>query len=219
MRFRRDKLHDISRVVDSLRAEREAAPDFSQSILSRVHEERPFLAGQTRRCLYLGRAAIGLSVAVGVLGLALANRFAPGRLDLASSPAPLSNVLADVQDDAGRTVNQLRTTLNDVSETRPATILAVAFSEPVQTDPEQYCSGTFVGPMVPPSVAAMCEHACRRAMCVGPNAGCCRLKPAVAPRSFLAPPELRDLLCERAEPDDFGTLTSGPTMLDVAGLK
>jgi len=93
-RRRRARLHDIQNVMDSLREPVEA-PDLTNAILGRVHDERPFLSPGVRSLLWVGRA-MAACVAVGaVLGIVLTRRHAPETVRVISArPAPLSE-LAD----------------------------------------------------------------------------------------------------------------------------
>ena len=72
-RGRRNRLSSIHAIADELRQSSEAVgtPDFASSILSRVEVQRPFLCERTRQMIWVGRAAVGLSVAVMALGVAL----------------------------------------------------------------------------------------------------------------------------------------------------
>ncbi len=62
---RRDRLREIHRVAESLREE-VAAPDLTDAIIQRVHEQRPFLEPDSRRVLTwckVGAASLALVVA------------------------------------------------------------------------------------------------------------------------------------------------------------
>lgn len=110
-RGRRNRLSSIHAIADELRQSSEAVgtPDFASSILSRVEVQRPFLCERTRQMIWVGRAAVGLSVAVMALGVALLYRWSPDTADLAGAPAPASMVLRTVQTNVSETTQNLAT--------------------------------------------------------------------------------------------------------------
>lgn len=113
-RNRRDKLNRISDIASQLRESSPAPtemPDLTSSILGKVDAERPFLNAHTRRMLWVGRSAIGATVALVALAGFLTLRFAPRMLEPAEVPAPLTAVIDRVQTKASRRVEVVQQTL------------------------------------------------------------------------------------------------------------
>lgn len=108
---RRNRLSSIHAIADELRQSSEpvGTPDFASSILSRVDAQRPFLCEKTRQMIWVGRAAVGLSVAVMALGVALLYRWSPDTAELAGTPAPASMVLRTVQSNVAQTTQNIAT--------------------------------------------------------------------------------------------------------------
>jgi hypothetical protein len=104
-RRRRARLHDIQNVMDSLREPVEA-PDLTDAILGRVHDERPFLSPGVRRLLWVGRAMAACVAAGAVFGIVMTRRHAPETVRMVSvvRPAPLSAVV----DSLGAEASQIR---------------------------------------------------------------------------------------------------------------
>lgn len=95
-RERLKRLNDIASVSAALREDLDAAPDLTGRILSRVHEERPFLDRAARRWVIASRLlACGVVVGAGLF-VALASRWAPDALEFEPVNRPVSAVVTDL---------------------------------------------------------------------------------------------------------------------------
>lgn len=176
-RGRRQRLDHIREIADSLRqsAGDQSAPDLTGSILDRVDAQRPFLSRGTRRWIILGRYGLGFTVAATVLGIALVNRWAPGAVELAARPAPLSTVVETVQTGATVTLADLRQTVETVANASSArepgasgsaSLFTLVASAPQPAGSQTFCC-TMVGPAMP--LADAVRHGCSskcRTVCV-----------------------------------------------------
>jgi hypothetical protein len=165
-RKRRQRLDSISVIAAQLRQSNDVlAPDLTSSILDQVDATRPFLDGRTRGMLWVGRIAIGCSVAMVGLGIALTHRWAPEAVDIVMSrPAPLSNVVETVKFEAGERLTELRVAVDSASQpsTSAATasvgtgglLALVSSATPVAAASGSGKPCTFCGPMIPPAMAA-----------------------------------------------------------------
>lgn len=164
-RKRRQRLDSIHEIADQLRQSAGVpAPDLTDSILDRVGESRPFLDRRTRRMLWVGRGAIGLSVAVVGLGVALTHRWAPQTVDLvtASAPAPLSSVVESVRHEAGERLVNLRVAVDQAATVESGSnsaptgglLTLVASAAPIAPARTKTACCTICGPMIPPAEAA-----------------------------------------------------------------
>jgi hypothetical protein len=168
-RDRRHKLNDIRSVARELRSTAPVAaevPDLTSAILGRVDAEKPFLNESTRRCLWLGRAAIGATVALVALSGFMMYRFAPKVMEPVATPAPLSAVLDGVQTKAVQRVEvvqqQWREAPQELGELELARIVPAIkplVSGELSGAEHQgtLLTAGMVGPMIPPSEAAMRE--------------------------------------------------------------
>ncbi|MBX3385515.1 MAG: hypothetical protein KF768_02990 [Phycisphaeraceae bacterium] len=93
-RDRRKRLDDIALVSSTLRDDVRSAPDLTSEILSRVHEQRPFLDRRSRRWVVGSRLLACGVVICGGLFVAAVNRWAPDSLDLAPPDRPVSAVIS-----------------------------------------------------------------------------------------------------------------------------
>ncbi|MBX3359426.1 MAG: hypothetical protein KF745_13485 [Phycisphaeraceae bacterium] len=118
--LRRDRLSDISDVVRSLQADAATAPDLTDSILSRVNQQKPFLDPATRQFVVAGRAAMALAVLVVATSIALIFRFAPEYTSLAAAPKPLSDLVEVTQDATATQFETIRARIQTVAEVGPA---------------------------------------------------------------------------------------------------
>lgn len=182
-RKRRQRLDSIHQIAEQLRQSADVpAPDLTSSILAQVDAQRPFLDRRTRRMLWAGRAALGLSVALVALGVALTHRWAPEAVEVVSRPAPLSNVVETVRTEATERLGDLR---NAVAETVVAAapsgrsggdqgsgLLALVAGAGSADSVHAGC--LFCGPVLPPAEAA------RRAP--APSASTIALSPAETSR-------------------------------------
>ncbi len=92
-RDRKARLHDIASVSEALRTSSAHAPDFTGQILSRVHDERPFLDVASRRWVIASRFfAAGVVVMGGLFAVAI-NRWAPDALEFSPANRPVSAVV------------------------------------------------------------------------------------------------------------------------------
>jgi hypothetical protein len=98
---RRARLERIHRIAESLR-EPVDAPDLTSSILSRVHEQRPFLAGRTRRWILWARLGVGAAAVFMVLMVVIIQRTAPQATNWCGRPQPLSAVVDTVECEAAK---------------------------------------------------------------------------------------------------------------------
>jgi hypothetical protein len=165
-RKRRQRLDSIQQIAEQLRQSADVpAPDLTSSILNRVDATRPFLDGRTRRMLWVGRIALGVSVATVGLGIALTHRWAPDTVDLVSSrPAPLSNVVETVRTEAGVRLVEFRVAVDSASQPDAASgsaaqspsggLLALVTSAAPTPASASSKPCTICGPMIPPSEAA-----------------------------------------------------------------
>ena len=156
-RSRRQRLNSLQQIAAQLRQTADVpAPDLSDSILDKVDARRPFLDDKTRRMLWAGRAALGLSVAVVVLGVALTHRWAPNAVELVSRPAPFSNVVENVRSEAGVRLVELRVAAGaadtGANKSNGGLLSLITTAAPVQTARTSTCS--FCGPVLSPSDAA-----------------------------------------------------------------
>lgn len=175
-RDRRHKLNEIRSVARELRSTAPAAsevPDLTSAILGRVDAEKPFLNQSTRRCLWVGRAAIGATVALVALSGFLMVRFAPKVMEPVAKPAPLSAVLDDVQSTASVRMSAVQQRLleapQELAEFVPPIEPLVSGRVPTGREVAGFSgpltlgggSGglTFMGPMLPPAEAARREPA------------------------------------------------------------
>ncbi len=78
-----------------------AIPDQRREILRRVGMTRGFVGSTMRRLVGVGRAAAVLALAAGLLGIAMAQRWAPERLTLVERPMPVTEVVRVSQVEAG----------------------------------------------------------------------------------------------------------------------
>ena len=178
-RDRRHKLNDIRSVARELRSTAPAAsevPDLTNAILGRVDAEKPFLNASTRRCLWVGRAAIGATVALVAVSGFMMYRFAPKVMEPVAKPAPLSAVLDGVQSTASERVVAVQQRIleapRELAEFVPPIEPLISGSavaggtQATMSDPGRVLtigggSGglTLVGPMIPPAEAARREPA------------------------------------------------------------
>lgn len=114
---RRRRLSDIQSVVHSLRADLSDAPDLTDSILARVDEHRPFTDRRTRGLMLVGRLGAAAAVALVVLGVTLAYRYAPSATGWAGAPEPrpLSNVVEIAQTSASSGYQTFLTTFQAIN--------------------------------------------------------------------------------------------------------
>jgi len=168
-RGRKQRLHSIHEIADSLRQSSPAAamPDLTGSILDAVDAERPFLSPKTRRVAFAARFVLGLALVSVVLGVAIVHRFAPGVVELTSSPAPLSAVVETVSSEATLKLANLRQTVETVSSTSSNAsaskssggLLALVGS----VAPKHPYTCTMIGPTLSPAEAA--RQGCPSAAC------------------------------------------------------
>lgn len=166
---RRRRLDDIAHVATSLRSAPIDAPDLTQSILNAVDAERAFLAPSVRRRIHISRWALGASVAMVVLGVALTVRWSPEVVQIAGGPAPISNVVKSVESNADVSLSSLRKTVQTVVRTEPERLLsAVAMAtraveiespEPPQAVARATGAPVFTGPVLPIAAAMSMEPA------------------------------------------------------------
>ncbi len=162
-RARRQRLDSLHEIAEQLRQSAgDPAPDMTESILCRVHASREFLGRGTRRMLWVGRAAIGASVALVVLSVALVQRWSPESLEIVSRPAPLSTVVESVKSEAAGRFGELRLAVdqavassssdaNSGSAGGGGLLSLVSAASPLSTHATA-CS--FCGPIMPPGAAA-----------------------------------------------------------------
>jgi hypothetical protein len=165
-RKRRQRLDSIHQIAGQLRQSCDVpAPDLTSSILAQVDATRPFLDGRTRRMLWGGRIALGLSVAAVGLGVALTHRWAPETIELVSTrPAPLSNVVETVRSEAGVRLVEIRVAVDSAgrpvaaggsaSSVPDGGLLTLVSSAAVTPAAVVTRPCTFCGPMIPPAEAA-----------------------------------------------------------------
>lgn len=162
-RKRRERLGSIHEIADRLRQSADvAAPDLTNAILSQVHANRAFLDRRTRRLLWVGRAAIGVTVATVVLSTALLHRWSPGTFEVASRPAPLSSVLESVKSEASERLVGLRQAVDAAVPPTPVgtddhagqggLLSLVSMAAPARAASVRPCA--FCGPVIPPAQAA-----------------------------------------------------------------
>lgn len=161
-RGRRQRLDSLHEIAEQLRQSAAVpAPDLTDSILDRVHARREFLDRPTRGMLWVGRAAIGGSVAMVVLTVALIQRWAPGSLDLVARPAPLSTVVETVKSEATGRLGELRLAVDQAvastgaSQEQPGTAGGLLSLVSIAAPPSDHASRcVFCGPVMPPAAAA-----------------------------------------------------------------
>ncbi len=165
-RKRRQRLDSIHEIADQLRQSAAVpAPDLTDSILDRVGVARPFLDRHTRRMLWVGRGALGLSVAAVGLGIALTHRWAPETVDMiavSAAPAPFSSVVESVRHEAGERLTTLRVAVDQAASAEAGNpsaatgglLTLVASAAPIVPDQTKSACCTFCGPMIPPAEAA-----------------------------------------------------------------
>lgn len=167
---RRKRLSDIADVAASLHAAPIEAPDFTASILDRVDAERAFLAPSVRKKIHVGRWAIGASVALVVLGIALTVRMAPSVVNVAGAPTPITTVVRTLESNADAHLDGLRKTIRTVSRTEPSEVIstftafaaaskAVEFESPAESPSSMLTlrAPVFTGPVLPVSTAMAME--------------------------------------------------------------
>lgn len=171
---RRKRLSELADVSASLRSAPIEAPDFTSSILDRVDAERAFLAPSVRRKIHVTRWALGASVALLVLGVALTVRLVPATANVAGAPTPISAVVRTVENNADMNLDGLRQTIDSVTKTEPAQVIsavtafaavsrAVEFESPAEAPTSLLASGkpspVFTGPVLPIATAMSMEPA------------------------------------------------------------
>lgn len=125
------------RLVAELR-EPVAAPDLTDAIMTRLHRKRAFLPPRLRRLVKASRLAAAACVLLGILGIALTQRYAPGALRLTPRPAPLSGVIQSGQAELADAVESIKsrtptTTLQNRPESHDPQRLLVLDLKPGRT--------------------------------------------------------------------------------------
>lgn len=139
---RRDRLREIQSIADTLRDEEIVAPDFTDVIIQRVHEQRPFLAQPARKLLWACRIG-AVSLLVGVVGvIVLIQTTAPVVTQITTPDQPVC--VSPLVDSVRSTTMQARNTIrsgidsfNRAIESSPATSTVVAEAVPAQYEPGQ----------------------------------------------------------------------------------
>lgn len=171
-RDRRHKLHEIRSVARELKATAPAAgevPDLTDAILGRVDAERPFLDSSTRRCLWVGRAAIVATVGVMALSAFLMYRFAPRAVELTPQPAPLTAVVESAEARVQQQVVSVQQSLSGAPQTLAEFVPRLGESDTLGKNQARQCI-RLVGPTMPPSVAAVREDDLQITLC-SPSGG------------------------------------------------
>ncbi|MGE3107266.1 MAG: hypothetical protein AB7G11_01420 [Phycisphaerales bacterium] len=131
---RRDRLRDIHRIAESLR-EDVVAPDLTEVIIKRVHEQRPFLCRSSRRLLIWCKVAAASLILV-VAGMILAIRLSAPEVVQIAAPAPpavLSPAVDSVRLTTVRAVEGLRGTSAKLERFWTEPLVAVTSTEPAET--------------------------------------------------------------------------------------
>lgn len=157
-RDRRHRLNEIRSVAKELRSTAPApceVPDFTDAILGRVDAERPFLNTSARRCVWVGRAAIGASVAIVAMCGFLTYRYAPRALEVSPQERPLTAMVESAEARAALHVASVRESLVETPRALSALVpdIEAAIDGPGQGRCQKFC-----GPMLPPAVAARREE-------------------------------------------------------------
>lgn len=129
-----DDSADVLRAQRELREERKnlELPDLTQSILSRVEAERPFLNKKTRRAVWIGRSMMAAGVALAVLAGTLLYRYAPESVDVSRTPTPLSTLVHRVENQATQRIGSVQETMTVVSHMGLDHLQSMSNAEPVQ---------------------------------------------------------------------------------------
>lgn len=107
------------RIVSMLREPVEA-PDLTEAILGEVRRRRGFLPARLRRMVKAGRLAVAASLLLGILGIALANRYAPGVFRLTPRAAPISGVIKSSTSELAGAVDSVKTRVPEAQRAAPA---------------------------------------------------------------------------------------------------
>lgn len=94
------------RIVSMLR-EPIAAPDFTGRIMGELRDRRAFVPARARRMIVTGRWAAAACIAMGVLAVALTQRYAPDALRLVPQPKPVTQVITSGSSDAAQSAQRL----------------------------------------------------------------------------------------------------------------
>lgn len=95
------------RLVSMLR-EPVQAPDLTDVILEKMRRRRAFLPPRLRFAIKAGRLAAAACIALGILAIALTQRYAPGALRLAPEPSHLSGVIESSASDLADAVGSVK---------------------------------------------------------------------------------------------------------------
>jgi hypothetical protein len=84
-----------------------AAPDLSSRIMGELRERGAFVPARARRMIVRGRWAAAACLALGALGVAIAQRVAPDAFRLTPQPKPVSQVIRSGSSEAAESVQRL----------------------------------------------------------------------------------------------------------------
>lgn len=148
---RRERLHDIQRIGESLREEI-AAPDLTDAILERVHAERPFMSRHGRLVVNGCKVAVALGV-LAVVGAIVQVRLAAPQMEMVATPAQPA-VFAPAVDSlrftAANAVEQFRAPiirLDQLAVTKGTARMDYAVSEPEVATPSVTTASSVSTPM------------------------------------------------------------------------
>jgi hypothetical protein len=91
------------------------SPDLTEDIMGELRARGAFVPARTRRLVWSGRWAAAAALVVGVLGIALAQRYAPDSLRLVPKPKPVSQVISSSSSEAVTGVQKIAGAMNIVS--------------------------------------------------------------------------------------------------------
>jgi hypothetical protein len=89
-------------------------PDLTDQIMTRVAGRRAFLSPRLRSLVTGGRLAVAASLLLGLLGVAVIQRYAPRTVQLTTAPQPVSRIVEGGCESAAQSARQLAGTLSTV---------------------------------------------------------------------------------------------------------
>lgn len=112
-----EDLARTQRMLSMLRGEGASeSPDFTASILDRVHERRRFIPSSVRRLVNAGRVAVAASVLAGLSAIVLIQRYAPEATRLAPEPRYISGVVESGRQEAASGAQTLASAIGAFKE-------------------------------------------------------------------------------------------------------
>lgn len=129
---RRARLREIHHVAESLR-EDVAAPDLTEAIIRRVHEQRPFLPSTSRRVFFWCKAAVGglLLLVVGAILTIRATTPQINDLTTPAQPIVFTPVVDSVRDSAALAAERFRVKLDSIQRLSGESWIIVSPGAPV----------------------------------------------------------------------------------------